>query len=59
MTTDSPQPRTRGHSVIQSGDGKRILLEYDNDQNRKSSSTTYGGDGRVLFTSKDKDKDKE
>jgi hypothetical protein len=52
MSGEPSQPRrpTKGHSVIYSGDRKRVLYDSDKDKDDfKTGSTIYSGDGKRVL----------
>jgi hypothetical protein len=45
-----PSSKTKGHSVIYSGDNKRVLYDSDKDKSDfKSGSTIFSADGKRIL----------
>jgi hypothetical protein len=55
MSGEPTQPRhtTKGHSIIYSGDNKRIIYDSDKDDFKASSKILSGDGKRVLHESKE------
>ena len=45
-------PRTKGRSIIRSGDRSKVLYDSDSDKSERSSNIIRSGDGRKILYEK-------